>query len=97
MKITNTSALVTDYRLEQNYPNPFNPSTQIRFSLPKAQNVTLEVFDVTGKSVALLISGRVEAGNNSIPFIARDLPSGMYLYILSGRDFSLSRKMILLK
>ena len=97
MEVSNPFANATDYRLDQNYPNPFNPSTLIKFSLPKAQNITLEVFDITGKTVATLISGRVEDGNNSIPFYAANLPSGIYFYKLTADKFTQSRKMILLK
>ncbi len=86
-----------DYDLKQNYPNPFNPSTLIRFSLPKAQNITLEIFDITGRNVATLISGRVESGQNSIPFFANNLPSGVYFYKLNAEDFTLTKKMVLLK
>ncbi len=86
-----------DYKLEQNYPNPFNPSTLIRFSLPKAQNITLEVFDITGRNVATLISGRVEGGTNSIPFFANNLASGIYFYKLTAESFRQTKKMILLK
>lgn len=87
----------TDYRLDQNYPNPFNPSTIIRFTLPKAQNITLEVFDISGRNVATLISGRVEGGMNSIPFYAQNLPSGIYFYKLNAENFTQAKKMILLK
>ncbi len=86
-----------DYKLEQNYPNPFNPSTLIRFSLPKAQNITLEIFDIAGKKIETLISGRVESGMNSIPFYSRQLSSGIYFYKLTAENFSQARKMIILK
>lgn len=85
------------YELQQNYPNPFNPATVIKYSIPKTENVTMEVFDVTGRSVALLISGKVAAGNNSISFNAANLPSGIYFYKLTAGSFTMSRKMILLK
>ncbi|MEO8664618.1 MAG: T9SS type A sorting domain-containing protein, partial [Ignavibacteria bacterium] len=86
-----------DYNLDQNYPNPFNPSTLIKFSLPRSEEISLEVFDITGRSVALLISGRVQGGSNSIPFNAQNLPSGIYFYKLTSKNISLSKKMILLK
>lgn len=87
----------SDYRLEQNYPNPFNPSTVIRFALPEAQSITLEVFDITGRNVATLISGRVEGGMNSIPFYSHNLPSGIYFYKLNAGKFTQTKKMMLLK
>lgn len=92
------------FELMQNYPNPFNPSTLIRFTLPKAITVTLEVFDITGKSVAMLINGRIEGGVNSIPFYAKNLSSGIYFYRLTAETgnsnspiFTETKRMILLK
>jgi hypothetical protein len=90
-------AFADDYELGQNYPNPFNPSTIIRFTLPRAQNITLEVFDITGRNVATLISGRVEGGKNSIPFYARNLASGIYFYKLTAQTFTQTKKMILVR
>ena len=97
MGINNPLANAADFRLDQNFPNPFNPSTLIRFSLPKAMTVSLEVFDITGRLAATLISGRVEGGNNSIPFYAANLPSGIYFYKLTAGKFTQSRRMVLLK
>jgi len=93
----NNSISAIDYRLDQNFPNPFNPSTLIRFALPKAQNVELEVFDITGRSVAKLISGRIESGVNSIPFHANNLSSGIYFYKITAENFVETKKMVLLK
>lgn len=90
-------ALLNDYKLEQNYPNPFNPSTIIRFSLPRAQNITLEVFDISGRNVATLISGRVESGNNSIQFNTHNLSSGIYFYKLTAENFTQTKKMMLIR
>lgn len=95
--VSSSSEIAGDYLLNQNYPNPFNPSTKINFSLPKAQNVSLKVYDINGKEVALLISGKVQGGNNSIDFFAGNLPSGIYIYRLEAGNFVESKKMILLK
>lgn len=97
MGVNNNSISAFDYNLEQNYPNPFNPSTLIRFTLPKSQNIKMEVFDITGRSVSILISGRVEGGKNSIPFYAKNLPSGIYFYKLTADNFTQTKKMILIK
>lgn len=97
MGINEPVAGAYDYHLDQNYPNPFNPSTLIRFSLPKAQTISLEVYDMTGKRVASLINGRVEEGINSIPFHANNLASGIYFYKLTAKDFTQTKKMILIK
>lgn len=86
------------FNLEQNYPNPFNPVTKIRFSVPKSANVTLEVYDVTGKLVATLAKNEaVTAGLKEIEFNAVNLPSGIYFYSLKSADFTETKKMVLVK
>ena len=85
--------------LEQNYPNPFNPMTSIQFALPDAQRVTLRVFDVLGRPVATLLSGKpLNAGTHTVRFDASSLASGVYLYRLGVGDASvLARHMLLVK
>ncbi|MEP7145739.1 MAG: T9SS type A sorting domain-containing protein, partial [bacterium] len=95
--INDPAASNIDYHLDQNYPNPFNPSTLIRFSIPKPEEIDLEVFDITGKSVSLLIRGRVEGGMNSISFNGQNLSSGIYFYKLTSKNITLTKKMILIK
>jgi endonuclease/exonuclease/phosphatase family metal-dependent hydrolase len=86
-------------RLMQNYPNPFNPSTNIAFELSESQQVTLSVYDVTGRRVAQLLSGQTRsAGTHELRFDAANLSSGIYLYRLQlGSGETLSRRMLLLK
>lgn len=85
--------------LNQNYPNPFNPSTVIGFSLPSQDNVTLEVFDVTGRLVASIYRDQaLSAGYHTATFNADTLSSGIYITRLitsSGNVFT--NKMILMK
>lgn len=86
------------FNLEQNYPNPFNPVTKIRFSVPKTANITLEVFDVTGKLIAVLAKDEnVTAGLKEIEFNAVNLPSGVYFYSIKSGDYSETKKMVLVK
>jgi hypothetical protein len=86
-----------EYELAQNYPNPFNPTTTIRYQIPTAETVSLKVYDVLGKEVATLVSGRQEAGNYAVPFNASGLSSGMYFYRLQAGSFVETRKMMLVK
>jgi len=86
-----------EYELAQNYPNPFNPVTMIRYQIPTAETVSLKVYDVLGKEVATLVSGRQEAGNYAVPFNAAGLSSGMYFYRLQAGSFVETRKMMLVK
>lgn len=85
------------FYLSQNYPNPFNPNTNINFSLPKADYVTLKIYDILGKEVTTLINEELNAGNYSVNWDASNFSSGVYFYKLSAANNSLIRKMILLK
>ena len=88
---------VKEFKLSQNYPNPFNPSTTINFTLPAASDVQLTVFNLLGQRVATLIDGSRTAGEYSVRFDARNLASGVYFYMLQAGDFTLQRKMTLIK
>jgi hypothetical protein len=94
--VENTSILAR-YTLSQNYPNPFNPSTTIIYSIAKAENVTLKVFDLLGKEVAVLINEFKSEGQYSISLEASKLPSGVYIYQLNSNGYRLSKKMVVLK
>jgi hypothetical protein len=86
------------FSLEQNYPNPFNPSTEIAFSITKANRITLKVYNLLGQEVATLMDGPENAGTYKVTFDARKLASGMYLYRLSTNTGIVAvRKMLLLK
>lgn len=88
----------SEYRLEQNFPNPFNPSTTINFSIPKAENVSLKVYDVLGKEIATLVNDFKTAGNYSYDFNAgSNLTSGIYFYTLSTDNFISTKKLTLIK
>lgn len=83
--------------LLQNYPNPFNPTTLIKFRLHEARFVSLKVFDILGRQVALLINERIEAGNYQTTFDAAGLSSGVYFYTLEAGPNVLTKKMLLTK
>lgn len=87
------------YALYQNYPNPFNPVTMIRYELPKASTVKLELFDMLGRNVATLVNARQEAGTYQYRFNSTtyNLTSGVYFYLLKADGFSAMHKMILMK
>jgi len=85
------------FELAQNYPNPFNPTTTIRYQIPTAEVVSLKVYDVLGKEVATLVSGRQEAGSYAVEFNAAGLSSGVYFYRLQAGGFVETKKMMLVK
>jgi hypothetical protein len=88
---------VQRYELSQNFPNPFNSATRIAFDLPRAGNVELSVFDITGRRVAELIHEPLTAGHHNVDFDASGLPSGVYLYHLRANGAAQTRKMVILK
>lgn len=90
-------SLPTVYLLEQNYPNPFNPVTQIRYSIKEDGLVKLQVFDIRGSEVALLVNEEKPAGFYESLFDASTLSSGIYFYKLQAGSFVETKKMILLK
>lgn len=83
--------------LNQNYPNPFNPSTTISYSVPKAGNIKVEVFDILGSKIADLFNGYTNPGNYKIIFNASSYTSGMYIVRLSSADVTLTKKILLIK
>ncbi len=86
-----------EIKLGQNYPNPFNPVTTISFGLTGSQNVTLSVYDITGKLVEQILNRNMSAGNYEISWNAANYPSGIYFYTLKTAGLSLTKKMMLIK
>lgn len=85
------------FNLSQNYPNPFNPTTTISFTMGKASNASLKVYDYLGREVATLVNGFKSSGQHSVSFDASNLASGTYIYILQAGNTRLSSKMTLIK
>ena len=87
------------FDLKQNYPNPFNPGTTIEFNLPNNSNVTLKIYDVTGKEIASLINEFKESGIHKINFdaVKYGLSSGVYFYTLTADGIINTKSMIVLK
>jgi hypothetical protein len=90
------------WSLAQNLPNPFNPATTISFTLDAAADVELSVFDLSGRRVAVLRRGRLEAGRHEAVWLGRDdrgrpQPSGTYLYSLRSDGRIEARTMSLIR
>lgn len=85
------------FSLSQNYPNPFNPVTKIKFQIPKSCNTKISVFDILGKEVVTLVNQEINAGVYEIDFDGSTLTSGIYYYNLTAEDYTITKKMVLVK
>ena len=95
--VSTTPSAPQTYSLSQNYPNPFNPTTTIEFTIPKASQVDLKVYNILGQLVATLVHDQLPAGSHAYTFDATNLASGTYIFRISAGDFSSAKKMVLLK
>ncbi len=89
--------LPKDYALYQSYPNPFNPTTTIKYSIPYSDIVSIKVFDILGREVAVLLNEYKPAGTYSIEFNANRFASGVYFYQLNAGSYVETKKMMLMK
>jgi len=90
------------FALHQNYPNPFNPTTQIRYDLPEDALVSINIYDLMGRSIKSLVNSNQSAGYRSIQWDATNnqgqpVSAGLYLYTIQAGKFRQTKKMILLK
>ncbi len=92
-----TNNLPKGFSLENNYPNPFNSRTTLFFSLPRAGRAKLTVYDLLGRNVATVFDGYQPAGEQHIPFDAKSLASGIYLYRLHSGSHSETRKFTVIR
>lgn len=95
--IDNVNGIPLKIKLNQNYPNPFNPNTIISYELSKPEFVNLKIFDINGREVCKLFSGKQNPGNYSINFSGNNLPSGIYFSKIEAGTFTDMKKMTLLK
>jgi len=85
------------FSLSQNYPNPFNPSTTIKFELPNTSHVSLNVYDILGREVSVLVNERKAPGSYEVKFDGSNLASGVYFYRLQTESFVDTKKLLLLR
>jgi hypothetical protein len=89
--------LPVKYELSQNYPNPFNPVTRINFDLPADSKLEIKVYDIAGREVACILNEFKKAGYHTVTFNASGFSSGVYFYRMKTNDFSITKKMTLIK
>lgn len=92
-----TNGLPVTFELAQNYPNPFNPQTTINYQLPRDVFVTVKIYDMLGREVAMLVNQSQKAGYYSVVWNASQVSSGIYFYKMNAGDFSSIKKMVVLK
>ena len=85
--------------LLQNYPNPFNPNTKIKFAVPRGGNVSIKVYDLSGKEITSLVNKNLREGSYELDFSADDfsLSSGTYFVQLRMGDYQIVSKIVLLR
>ncbi|MCX7834832.1 MAG: choice-of-anchor D domain-containing protein [bacterium] len=93
-----TGVIPSEYDLTQNYPNPFNPVTEFSYSIPEAGVVRLSVYNLYGQEVRRLVKDEYQHPNvYRVKFDGSNLPSGIYLYVLSVNEFRMMKRMVLMK
>jgi len=93
----NSVPLPKAFILFQNFPNPFNPVTTIFYDLPKSSDVTLSIYDITGRLVQTLVNQHQNAGTYQIQWDASGYSSGVYFYQIKADGFQQVKKMLLIK
>ena len=91
------SEIPAEFALHQNYPNPFNPSTVIRYDIRERSDVTITIYDLTGRAITQLVQGPHAPGRYETEWNARGVSSGVYFYQIQAGDWSASRSLLLVK
>lgn len=89
--------ILSEEDLLSNYPNPFNGNTIIQFILQNRQRISIKVYNSLGTEIATVVNDFYDAGIHKMEFDGKDLPSGIYYYILTTSDSSIGRKMEIIK
>ncbi len=100
--INDNNQIPSSFALHQNYPNPFNPTTTIRFDLPEATRVKLDIYNILGQQVATVVNRHMQPGYhavhwNGINDTGNSLASGLYIYQITTGNYHAVKKLVLLK
>jgi len=95
--VKDNSQTITTFQLHQNYPNPFNPSTVIEYNVPKDSHIKIIVYDLLGREIQKLVDEKKSVGSYKVEFAGSGLPSGIYLCRLQTKEYSETRKLLLMK
>lgn len=98
---TISSEVPDKFSLSQNYPNPFNPTTRIGFRIAEFGSVTLNIYDIQGRKIHVLVDQKLSPGDYDIDFDGSNFPSGVYYYRMevnsSNSSYTNARKMVIVK
>jgi len=95
---TRASVILEEFALHQNYPNPFNPRTMISYSIPQSGFVKLNIYNIPGREIQILMNEFQPAGLYNFDFDASQLSDGVYFYQLKvGNRYSETKKMLYIK
>ena len=92
-----STVIPSEFKVYDAYPNPFNPTTKIKFDVPKATSMQIIVFDVTGRQVDRVFDGNISAGTFEYTWKAEKFNSGVYILRVISKEFSASKKLLLVK
>jgi spore germination protein YaaH len=96
-EIGGIEGLPVSFELSQNYPNPFNAQSMIEYSLPMPCHVTVEIYDMLGRKISILVDENQQAGSHQLTWNASNVASGMYFYKIQAGEFTETKKMLLMK
>lgn len=97
VSIRNNKTYFNNFQLYQNYPNPFNSSTKIKFSLPYDAYIKLEIYDIFGRIIKIIVDEYRDAGDYIVTFEGKELASGIYFYKLQFDGFCEVKRMVFIK
>lgn len=92
-----STEIPSTFSLSQNYPNPFNPVTNIRFEMPRSENVIIKVYDMLGKEITTLVNLQLQPGTYETDWDASMYSSGIFYYKIIAGDYTETKKMVLVK
>ena len=97
VELKNPNQTPFEYYLYQNYPNPFNSATTIKFIIPKRTHIQLVIFDILGRKIMTLLDTTLSEGEHTLRINELPFNSGIYFYRITASDYSITKKLLLLK
>jgi hypothetical protein len=93
--VNETAAI--EFRVYKNFPNPFNGATTIAFTIPRADKVAVEIFNVAGQKVETIVDGYLKGGLHTLTWDASQFSAGLYFYHITTGSYRHTAKMLVVK